>query len=202
MTDHRAEHSHPPTRRRERKMQAFKSPGSAQKFLSTHAAVYACRRPKRLRGERRDIRTADPGRGELGAKRDHQRRAQVRQTVNEPPEQVERRRVDPIASSNSARTGASLVSPSNSAISSAIVRSFCSGGAICSGAYCPSQGIARRAARRGGDVLPLQPRTRDHGLQLVQSRRCRVPGATIMSTSALGSSQPAERMPAGSVILE
>ena len=32
--------SHQPTRRRERKMQRFKSPGSAQKFLSTHAAVY------------------------------------------------------------------------------------------------------------------------------------------------------------------
>jgi putative transposase len=36
----RAENSHQPTRRRERKMQRFKSPGSAQKFLSTHAAVY------------------------------------------------------------------------------------------------------------------------------------------------------------------
>jgi transposase-like protein len=35
-----AENSHQPTRRRERKMQRFKSPGSAQKFLSTHAAVY------------------------------------------------------------------------------------------------------------------------------------------------------------------
>jgi putative transposase len=34
----RAENSHQPTRRRERKMQRFKSPGSAQKFLSTHAA--------------------------------------------------------------------------------------------------------------------------------------------------------------------
>ena len=32
--------SHQPTRRRERKMQRFKSAGSAQKFLSTHAAVY------------------------------------------------------------------------------------------------------------------------------------------------------------------
>ena len=36
----RAENSHQPTRRRERKMQRFKSAGSAQKFLSTHAAAY------------------------------------------------------------------------------------------------------------------------------------------------------------------
>ena len=38
--NNRAENSHQPTRRRERKMQRFKSPGSAQKFISTHAAVY------------------------------------------------------------------------------------------------------------------------------------------------------------------
>jgi putative transposase len=38
--NNRAENSHQPTRRREHKMQRFKSPGSAQKFLSTHAAVY------------------------------------------------------------------------------------------------------------------------------------------------------------------
>src|SRR3984957_3535795 len=38
--NNRAENSHQPTRRRERKMQRFKSAGSAQKFLSTHAAVY------------------------------------------------------------------------------------------------------------------------------------------------------------------
>jgi transposase-like protein len=34
-----AENSHQPTRRRERKMQRFKSAESAQKFLSIHAAV-------------------------------------------------------------------------------------------------------------------------------------------------------------------
>ncbi len=38
--NNRAENSHQPTRQRERKMQRFKSAGSAQKFLSTHAAVY------------------------------------------------------------------------------------------------------------------------------------------------------------------
>ena len=38
--NNRAENSHQPTRRRERKMQRFKSPGSAQRFLSAHAAVF------------------------------------------------------------------------------------------------------------------------------------------------------------------
>ena len=38
--NNRAENSHQPTRRRERKMQLFKSAGSAQRFLSTRAAVY------------------------------------------------------------------------------------------------------------------------------------------------------------------
>ncbi|MFZ1962728.1 MAG: DDE-type integrase/transposase/recombinase, partial [Roseiarcus sp.] len=38
--NNRAENSHQPTRRRERKMQRFKSAGSAQKFLSSHAAAY------------------------------------------------------------------------------------------------------------------------------------------------------------------
>ena len=38
--NNRAENSHQPTRRRERKMQRFKSPGSAQRFLSIYAAVF------------------------------------------------------------------------------------------------------------------------------------------------------------------
>ena len=38
--NNRAENSHQPVRRRERKLQRFKSPGSAQHFLSIHVATY------------------------------------------------------------------------------------------------------------------------------------------------------------------
>jgi len=38
--NNRAENSHLPVRRREWKMQRFKSPRSAQRFLSVHAAVH------------------------------------------------------------------------------------------------------------------------------------------------------------------
>jgi putative transposase len=38
--NNRAENSHQVVRRRERKMQRFKSPASAQRFLSIHAAVH------------------------------------------------------------------------------------------------------------------------------------------------------------------
>jgi putative transposase len=38
--NNRAENSHLPVRRRERKMQGFKSPSSAQRFVSLHAVVY------------------------------------------------------------------------------------------------------------------------------------------------------------------
>ena len=39
--NNRAENSHQPVRRRERKMQRFKSPGSAQKFLNIQSATYS-----------------------------------------------------------------------------------------------------------------------------------------------------------------
>ena len=38
--NNRAENSHQPVRRRERKQRRFKSPGSAQRFLNIQAAVY------------------------------------------------------------------------------------------------------------------------------------------------------------------
>jgi putative transposase len=40
LANNRAEKSHQPVRRRERKMQGFKSAKSAQRFVATHAAVY------------------------------------------------------------------------------------------------------------------------------------------------------------------
>jgi putative transposase len=45
--NNRAENSHRPTRRRERQMQRFKSPGHAQRFLSAHAMIYGHFRPRR-----------------------------------------------------------------------------------------------------------------------------------------------------------
>jgi transposase-like protein len=51
--NNRAENSHQPTRRRERKMQRFKTPGSAQRFLSVHAAVQnTFNVPRHLRSRR------------------------------------------------------------------------------------------------------------------------------------------------------
>jgi putative transposase len=45
--NNRAENSHRPTRRRERQMQRFKSPGQAQRFLSSHAFIYGHFRSRR-----------------------------------------------------------------------------------------------------------------------------------------------------------
>jgi putative transposase len=45
--NNRAENSHRPTRRRERQMQRFKSPGQAQRFLSAHSFIYGHFRPRR-----------------------------------------------------------------------------------------------------------------------------------------------------------
>jgi putative transposase len=45
--NHRAENSHQPTRQRERRMQGFKSPGHAQRFLSAYGPIAQHFRPRR-----------------------------------------------------------------------------------------------------------------------------------------------------------
>ena len=54
--NNRAENSHQPVRRRERKMQRFKSPASAQRFLTVHAAVYSLFNVQRHLVSRRTLR--------------------------------------------------------------------------------------------------------------------------------------------------
>ena len=52
----RAENSHQPLRQRERRMERFKSPRSAQRFLSIHAAVYNVFNIQRHLTSRRTLR--------------------------------------------------------------------------------------------------------------------------------------------------
>ena len=55
--NNRAENSHLPVRRRERKMQLFKSQGQAQRFVSTHSAIYNCFNTERHLVSRKTMRT-------------------------------------------------------------------------------------------------------------------------------------------------
>jgi transposase-like protein len=54
--NNRAENSHQPLRQRERRMKRFKSPGSAQRFLSIHATVYNVFNLQRHLTSRRTLR--------------------------------------------------------------------------------------------------------------------------------------------------
>ena len=55
--NNRVENSHLPVRRRERKMQRFKSQGQAQRFVSTHSAIYNTFNLQRHLDSRKTLRT-------------------------------------------------------------------------------------------------------------------------------------------------
>ncbi len=61
LRNNRAEVSHQPVRRRERKMQRFKSAGSAQRFLSMHSAAYNTFNVQRHLISRRTLRSFRAG---------------------------------------------------------------------------------------------------------------------------------------------
>lgn len=64
--NHRAENSHQPTRQRERRMQRFKSPGHAQRFLSAYGPLAQHFRPRRHRWSAPAYRHAMRKSGQVG----------------------------------------------------------------------------------------------------------------------------------------
>ncbi len=60
--NNQAENSHQPTRKRERRMRRFKSPGHAQRFLAASGPIAGHRRPRRRRRTAADYRQTRVGR--------------------------------------------------------------------------------------------------------------------------------------------
>jgi transposase-like protein len=67
--NNRAENSHLPVRRRDRKTQRFKSPGSAQRFLAVHAAVQNTFNVQRHLVSRNTLRALRAKRFRIGGRR-------------------------------------------------------------------------------------------------------------------------------------
>ncbi|MBV9859400.1 MAG: IS6 family transposase [Alphaproteobacteria bacterium] len=76
--NNRAENSHQVVRRRERKLQQFKSAGSAQRFLSIHAAVYNAFNLERHLVSRSTLRTFRTSAAEQRAEQPSRSKCQLR----------------------------------------------------------------------------------------------------------------------------
>ena len=66
--NHRAENSHQPTGQRERRLQGFKSPGHAQRFLAAYGLIAQHFRPRRHRLSALDIVKRWPNNSRAGMK--------------------------------------------------------------------------------------------------------------------------------------
>jgi putative transposase len=94
--NHRAEKSHRPSRRRERQMQRFKSPGQAQRLLSAHAMIYGHFHPRRhLMTAKQYRRSHERLSRSCGRRRVPEWRREITQA---PPETPQYREHDPLPS--------------------------------------------------------------------------------------------------------
>jgi hypothetical protein len=120
------------------------------------------------------VRAADPGRGELRAERDHQQGAQTGQPIDQPAEYVERRRVDPMRVLQQRQYRGVFGQP----LEQRDQRRDCALLLIIWGHFqlrvSPLAADRQEGCEERRDFRWLQPRSRDHRLQLVEPRRRRL----------------------------
>ena len=120
------------------------------------------------------MRAADPRRGEFRAKGDHQQRAQAGQPIDEPAEHVERGRVDPVRILQQRQHRRVFRQPREQRDQRRNRSLLLLRRGHFQRRVSPLVGYRQQGSEERRDVLRIQPRTRDHRLQLVQPRRRRL----------------------------